>query len=491
MALNWKEIDLILNELELENSFIQKIRQPDFHSLVLDIYSRSGPFQLFISLKQGETRLHSLSHPVKTKVKLQRFAQFLRSRIQGGRITAARQIERERIIELQITRGEELTFLFIRLWGGAANIIAADSGCTILDAFYRRPKRNEITGAVYNPRLILKNSTAGQPDKTDEYHIREYNRDIAFNKCIENVYQDKQDQETHEQLLNKITKFLDQEEAGLERQTNQLKARQKEYADYQSLKMRGDLITSNLHVIQNGAPWVVVENYYHDNREYKIELDPKLSPEENAQKYYKRYSKAKQGLKHVEEELENTVASLNRVRCWRKELFRPEPVPTEKLQEFADRRQITTQNRKQEQIHDQRRVEQNRPPGLQFQSGEFTIYLGRSAKENDELLRYHVRGNDLWLHTRDYAGGYVFIKFKPGKSVPLETLLDAGNLALHFSKGRSGGKGELYYTQVKYLRRAKKGKPGLVIPTQEKNLTIQLDHQRISRLLGKEEAADD
>jgi predicted ribosome quality control (RQC) complex YloA/Tae2 family protein len=117
-------------------------------------------------------------------------------------------------------------------------------------------------------------------------------------------------------------------------------------------------------------------------------------------------------------------------------------------------------------------------------SGGFTILVGRTAKENDQLLRRYTRGNDYWLHTRDYPGGYVFIKYKKGKSVPLDTLLDAGNLALFFSKGRSNGKGDLYYTQVKYLRRAKHGKLGLVIPTQEKNLSVELDQNRIDRLFS-------
>lgn len=117
-----------------------------------------------------------------------------------------------------------------------------------------------------------------------------------------------------------------------------------------------------------------------------------------------------------------------------------------------------------------------------FLSGDFTLLVGRSAKENDALLRKEVKGNDWWLHTRDFPGAYVFIKSVPGKTVPLETLLDAGNLALFYSKGRASGKGELYYTQVKYLRRPKNGKKGLVLPTQEKNLSVVLESLRIKRL---------
>jgi len=93
-----------------------------------------------------------------------------------------------------------------------------------------------------------------------------------------------------------------------------------------------------------------------------------------------------------------------------------------------------------------------------------------------------VRGNDTWLHARDFPGAYVFIRRLPGKTIPLDVLLDAGNLALFYSKARSGGRGELYYTQVKYLRRAKDGPLGLVLPTQEKNLSVVIEEERLDRL---------
>ena len=96
-----------------------------------------------------------------------------------------------------------------------------------------------------------------------------------------------------------------------------------------------------------------------------------------------------------------------------------------------------------------------------------------------------MRGEDLWLHVRDFPGGYVFIKAKKGKTVPLDILLDAANLAVYYSKARTNTKVDLYYTHVKYLRRAKtssKTTKGLVLPTQEKNLCITPDKDRLKRL---------
>jgi len=121
-------------------------------------------------------------------------------------------------------------------------------------------------------------------------------------------------------------------------------------------------------------------------------------------------------------------------------------------------------------------------PGLAFSSPPYRILVGRSAKENDELLRHHVRGNDWWFHCRDYPGAYVFVKAPAGKSPPLETMLDAASLAVHFSRAKSSGAADVYYTRVKHLRRAKGGPRGLVLPTQEKNLHVKLDPARIARL---------
>ncbi|MDR0707118.1 MAG: fibronectin-binding domain-containing protein, partial [Treponema sp.] len=76
----------------------------------------------------------------------------------------------------------------------------------------------------------------------------------------------------------------------------------------------------------------------------------------------------------------------------------------------------------------------------------------------------------------------VFIRQRAGKSYPLDVLLDAGNLAVFYSKRRNNGEADLFYTPVKFLRRAKNGPKGLVIPTQEKNLHIKVDQKRLKEL---------
>ncbi len=471
MSLNWIEIDQVLAELPLENSHIQKIKQPDFHTLILEIYHPGHRFKLLISLTQGKTRLHRTDSPPRTDGPLQRFAQFLRSRIQGGRIVQAAQLGQERIVLLTVQRAGEVTRIYIRLWGGASNILATDDQGVILDCFYRRPRRGEVSGGRFDPKDLAQPPRTGGPAFVSRFDPVQG----SINTQVETHYTRLLDGEELALLTQRVQRLLNSREGALRKSLQASRERQQKYENPEGYKEFGDLLMTNLYKIEKGARWVTVEDYYNDNREVRIELDPTLSPEKNAEAYYKRAAKARGGTERVEEETANITSQLAALEEQRKVLL--ENPELEILREFLSALPAKQEARSSEKI-----------PGLQFRSRGFTIYVGRTAKENDTLLRRHVRGNDTWLHARDYPGAYVFIRALPGKSIPLEVLLDAGNLALFYSKARSGGRGELYYTQVKYLRRAKDGPLGLVLPTQEKNLSIVLEEQRLHRLQNPGEA---
>jgi predicted ribosome quality control (RQC) complex YloA/Tae2 family protein len=244
-------------------------------------------------------------------------------------------------------------------------------------------------------------------------------------------------------------------------------------ADADRLQSLGDLITANIYRIGPASEWVEVEDYTRDNEPLTIELDPAKSAQANAQSYYDRASRTRRRAQAAAEELRNLESRLERLRA------RLEAVDDMEVDELE---RIAAEETRRRGTGDRDAT----TPGLRFESHGFTILVGRNARENDALLRRHVRGNDLWLHARDYPGGYVFVKSVRGKTVPLDVLLDAGNLAVHFSKAKSSGRADLYYTQVKHLRRARNGPLGLVLPTQEKNLHVVTEDGRLSRLLGRD-----
>ncbi len=477
MSLNWQEIDLIIEELDLEGSFIQKIRQPNYHSILFDIYSPGkGRYPLLIELNSAGCRINRLYEgtPYKKTVKLQRFAQLLRSRIQEGRIISTTQLGAERIVKLEVDKAEIKTTLFIRLWSNAANIIAVEDDSKILDAFYRRPNKSEVSGAIFD----VQPSEISQASR-DRFPIREsyttVSQEMSFNEFIDSTYETETTERMAENLLGQAISVLQGEQAQIDTQKRKKQAERAKLASYEMNKHYGDLLAAFRHMITPHEPWATVYDYDDDNQEIKIQLDPKKSPSENIEAYYNTFHKSKGAYERLEEEL--TLLD-TRAQAVEKELdfVKSSEDTSEKF--LTHLRSVISHTATTKKSSDQR----HDIPGLQFSSGIYTIFAGRTAKENDALLRKWTRGNDYWMHTRDYPGGYLFIKYIAGKSVPLETILDAGNLALYYSKARNGGKADLYYTQVKHLRRAKTGKQGTVLPTHEKNISIELDQNRLDRL---------
>ncbi|ULQ60541.1 NFACT family protein [Brucepastera parasyntrophica] len=474
MSLNHAELNLILEELNLPGSFIQNIIQPSYDTIALYLYKQAAADTpggisktLLVCLAPGVCRLHETDRKIPKNDKPLRFMEFLRSRIKGARILEAVQLHNDRIVRLTLSRGEETFYLYIRLWSGAGNIIVTDENHTILDVFFRRPKRNEITGEYWDPPLPPENAPEHR------YSIRELpvSGELSFNEKIDQWYGTHAKTLSREALLEEARRRYETSRSRLEAALERLEKKRQSFLHADRFRHQGDLLTANLWMIKQGMTSIEVTDYESADGGtalVRIELDPRLKPQENAAKYYEQYKKAVSGLSELEDDIAAARATLEKLTEEFESLEKEEnPLVIQK--------KLRRQNTPKQQI-------EKRYPGLVFRRDGWTFLVGRTASENDELLRRHVKGLDMWLHTRDWPGSYVFIKNRPGKTVPLDILLDAGTLALFYSKGRKAGTGDLYYTQVKHLRRAKNAPRGTVLPSNEKNLTVSLEQDRLKRL---------
>ncbi len=476
MSLNWREIDRVLQELQLSGTHIQRILQPDFSRLVLELYRPGEAFQVAVVLKPGVVRMHRIGKAYKKPKTQQRFAALLSSRLKGARIESAYQYDRERIIRILYQRADERGLLWIRLWSGAANIILTSEDHTIIDAYFRRPKRNEVSGGRFELPAPGLQDLSTRFAKSEAFTLRsgdagEHNE----NRFLEQWYTELDAaplKDGTEATRGAAEHKLEELQADLLRRRSKAEERLNSTADYRQLKNQADIVMGNQHLVQAGATELVTEDE-HGNT-LRIPLDPQLPPYATAEKLYERAKRLRATAAHANEELTAILREEEQLTRFAWELTQGN-IPLE-LQPAKGAEQ-----RKGSAAEEQR-------PGLRFSSGGFVILVGRNARENDGLLRRYVRGNDTWLHTRDYPGGYVFVKQQPGKTVPLEVLIDAGQLAVHYSKARGEQTVELYYTQVKHLRRAKHGALGLVIPTQEKNLRVQADSGRLQRVLSSNDS---
>jgi predicted ribosome quality control (RQC) complex YloA/Tae2 family protein len=473
MSLNWKEIEAVLNELDLADSHIQQIFQRDYRNIYFQIYKPGNTMILRICLESGKTRLHETRRKPGSKGRQPRFSEFLRARIRGGRIINAEQIGSERIIRVDISRGEEISRMYVKLWSNAANILLCDEHDVILEAAYRRPGRGETAGERFHPP-----AAGDPPEKARNMELRSWKGFESFQQAIAAEYAEKERDEERSRLKRDLLRYFAMMENSLSGRIKRVEKAKNALGTAEVLQQRGDLILGNIWRIQAGDALLEAEDYGNPGQIITIPLDPSLGPAENADACFSEAKKIRDRAEHLEQEREQIIRQLEDVRNSIQEINKDE-IDITRLRELSDEmRQRSSEQRSKK--------DDKGPPGLEFFSGGYRILVGRNARENDGLLRRHTRGNDTWIHTRDYPGGYVFIKYRSGKSIPLDVLLDAGNLALFFSKAKANGQADMYYTQVKHLRRAKDGPLGLVLPTQEKNLFIKADEKRLKRLLKGE-----
>lgn len=479
MSLNHKEIDLILDELGLPGSWIQKILQPAYDTMLFELYGPKGASKLLVSVASGACRIHSVEHPVAKNERPLRFMECLKSRIRGGKILSARQLGTDRIIVMEIGVGESssptLYRLVFRLWSGAGNMLLIDSDGCIVDALVRKPEKGEISGQRFS--IEEGATTVEQPGKIKKnFEIRDLPGTGNFNQRVEQHYSNSAGALSKDRLLEQAREKYAKRLSVLERKVQALEAKRTEYEAADRFREIGDILMAGGYEYGKspaaaGKKSIFVETFdFYRKEPVRIQLDASLTSVQNAQAYYDRHRKAESGLGEVERELKKLSNEIGELASW-----------MQAIEEESDPFAIAQKLQKSGTV---RENPVRKYPCLWIERDEWTILIGRSAKENDELLRHYAKGPDLWLHARDWAGSYVFIKSRKQKSYPLDLLLDAGMLALYYSSARKNIDGDVYYTPVKYLRRVKNGPRGLVIPTLEKNLHVAIDPERMKQLLS-------
>lgn len=481
MSLNCNEINLILHELDLPGSFIQEIVQPGYDTLSFRIINKGKSENLLVCTGASACRLNRTRSKAPKNDKPLRFNEFLRSTVRGMRINECRQLGLDRIIRFDLSTWKDRCFMYVRLWSGAANVIVTDTEGKILDCMFRRPKKGEVTGGTFLPeeKVPTEEEKAaaqerfpvrtfddlpdGQPDKQPGGQPNA--EGLSFNEKVDLFYSQHAASLSRESLLAQAEKWYSARHSKMLAALEKLEQKQKDFESAGQLKHTGDLILT--YATQAAGSYLDCEDY-ETGRQVHIRLDSKLTAQENAAAYYEKYKKATSGLEALEHDIQLSRKAIAALEAQYAQMQNEKN--TLKIEQLL--RHDSAPRQKAEKPH----------PGLHYEIHDWTLMVGRTAAENDELLRHYVRGSDLWLHTRDFAGGYVFVKARKGKTVPLDIMLYAGNLAVYHSKARQNAQADLYYTEVKYLRRAKDGPKGLVIPTQEKNLFIRLDEKKLREL---------
>ena len=268
-----------------------------------------------------------------------------------------------------------------------------------------------------------------------------------------------------------------------DRLRRKLALQEKEYAatqDRDKLRIQGDLITANLYRMERGQSRLECENYYEAGAPASIPLDPLLTPQQNAAKYYKRYAKAKTAEKYLREQMDLARRDLEYLESVLAEIAQAE---TE-----ADYLDIRAELREAGFLKKQGRgkKEKSRPaaPWEFCTSSGLRVLAGRNNRQNDKLTLKDADRRDLWLHTQKIHGSHVILRCA-GRTPSEEDIAEAAMVAAWFSQARESGNVPVDYTEVRNVKKPAGGRPGMVIYTTCRTVNVTPEEAAVKRLRGK------
>ncbi|MEM6260982.1 MAG: NFACT RNA binding domain-containing protein [Bacteroidota bacterium] len=230
----------------------------------------------------------------------------------------------------------------------------------------------------------------------------------------------------------------------------------------------GHILMANLHAIPPDTAKIELEDFYTGGK-LLVKLKPRLSPQENAKRYYDKHKQRKSKITYLESQLEDIEAKLNEA-TGKLVKFEELPVPTDLPFDDGgfDARQLRAYKKEMDALYKEQEAEQEkRFPFRTFSRENWQIFVGLNAKNNDLLSFKFANKEDLWLHAKDVSGSHVVIKQRPGHPVPETVLEYAAGLAAYYSKRKNDGLVPVIYTPRKYIRKRKGDPPGLVAVDRE------------------------
>ena len=566
MPIDGLTLGLMAGELNrtLADGRISKIIQPERDEIILTIRSGGVNRQLLLSATANCARAHLTTTRKNNPLEPPALCMLMRKHITGGRVCAIRQIESDRILEIEIEHYDELgdrasKRLICEFMGKHSNLIFVGSDGRIIDSARRvneqissvrevlpglryelPPAHGKIpfdhveADALYAAlagrsgplHKLIAQSISGMSTQTarelafrasgsedahsDEIDLRAacesvarslraipenlapailYNDDGApvdvgafpylsrahlrgeafptLSEAMDAFYRTRDMAERIQQKSAALHRTL---KKNIERCERKLALQQEALLGSQRMeeyRLKGELLTANLHLAQKGERSVEVPNYYEEGMPMlKVELDEKLSPGQNAQKYFKLYQKARNAQTLAAEQIEKTSAELNYLEGQMDNLGKcEEESELFELRQELERFGYVKPNRSRRQM---KQLPPSKPMRFTAPSGQ-AILVGKNNLQNDKLTGT-AQPNEVWLHAKDMPGSHVIIV---GENPDEETILYAARLAALYSKGRTSSRVPVDYTLRRYVKKPGGAKPGFVIYTNQRTLYVQ------------------
>ncbi len=288
-----------------------------------------------------------------------------------------------------------------------------------------------------------------------EETVREF---PSMSQVLETYYAEKSTVTRIRQKSSELRRIV---QTALERSYKKLDLQQKQQKDTEKrekYRIWGELLQTYGYTLASGEKSLTVPNYYAGDEEITIPLDPELSAQENAQKYFDRYGKLKRTHQALLGLLEETQAETRHLESIRTSL----DIAREEADLAEIKRELQDSGYIKKHSGDKKKAKVTSKPFHYVSSDGFHMYVGKNNYQNEELTFQFANGGDWWFHAKGIPGSHVIVKTE-GKELPDRAFEEAGQLAAYYSSGREAPKVEVDYIQKKHVKKPAAGKPGFVI----------------------------
>ena len=450
---------------------LQKIQQPTRRDFIFSIRNNGTSRKLYVNINPQIYHLAFMTSAGEKRRAIEipkhppMFCMLLRKYLEGSKIDDARVVENERILELFFEITDELSrkrslCLCIELMGRHSNVILYDKETSIIlgcahNVGAEKSRYRELQGGL---KYIYPPVHAIQDNIPCLYKSLEYPQNFSINEILDDYFSKKQEEISVRDKKNKLSSIVSQKLKKVNGSIGKINSLLKKRDNTEKYKLYGELLTANLYKKCDYQREIVVFDYIH-NVNVKIELDENKSLNENAQKYFRLYTKSKT----TQEKSKSMLENLNIEREYLENLL----YSIDKASNFEDLEEIGIELEPSKVST--RKQDRSEPTKLELNG--FTVYIGKNNRQNDYIISKLAKPDDYWFHTKQCAGSHVLLRIN--EKEPEECVIyECCKLAREYSSAKQPSKVGVIYTKAKYLRKPPASPLGYVTYKNEKEILI-------------------
>ena len=296
--------------------------------------------------------------------------------------------------------------------------------------------------------------------------------DPDFNQALDEFYQYQSNQDWVKQKSSQIERVIKNEHNKLTKKIVKLKKQLNQAENSEGYRIRGEILNANLAQVKPGMSQIELPNYYDNNKPIKIKLDTALSPARNGQKYFTRYKKLRDSIKHVKEQISIAQTNLNYFDTIQTAIDNAEP---QDIDQITD--ELTSQGylKKPQKPKRKKKITEKNLNKFRISSGKIVL-VGKNNLQNDWLTLKKANKTDIWFHVKNIPGSHVILQSSEATD---EDIKETAEIAAYFSKAKNSAHVQVDYVTDKRVKKPNGAKPGFVIYTGQNSIEVTPEKERV------------